>query len=120
MALKKVKTMDSGVIVEYYRVVQLNCNYDDFTANCTLAMYIDETARLAGNSPLGTLQINLANEFHNANYTDSGDVMKNISLKEAYKAIKNVLASESVKISEDEEYRSPCLPLMFLVDAEDV
>ncbi len=114
MALQKVKSTQMGVDGDYHRVLQLNCNYDRLDAVCTVGVYVDEAARNAGSTPIDSFQIDLAGQFHNENYKDGEDAMKNISLKEAYKALKALAVVEAAK---DEDKNDA---LAFYADAEDV
>lgn len=97
MALQKSKSTPMGVSGNYHRVLQLNCNYDRLDAVCTVGVYVDEAARIAGSTPMDSFQVDLAGQFHNENYKDGEDAMKNISLKEAYKALKALAVTEDAK-----------------------
>lgn len=114
MALQKVKSTLMGVDGTYHRVLQLNCNYDRLDAVCTIGTYVDKVAREAGSTPVASFQVDLAGEFHNENYKDGEDVMKNISLKEAYKALKRMAVVEAAKEEDVNE------ALAFFADATDV
>jgi len=106
MALQKTKTTLYGIDGNYWRIVQLNCNYDRIDAVCTIALYIDEAAYIAGNNHIDSFQVDLAIEFHNGSYTDGDDIMKSISLKEAYKALKKMATDESNKLEDDDTKRN--------------
>jgi len=106
MALQKTKTTAYGIDGNYWRIVQLNCNYDRIDAVCTIALYIDEAAYIAGNSYIDSFQVDLAIEFHNGNYTDGDDIMKSISLKEAHKALKKMATDENNKAEDDDTKRN--------------
>ena len=114
MALQKIKSTDMGVDGDYHRVLQLNCNYDRVDAVCTVGTYVDQAARDAGNTPITTFQVDLSAEFHDKNYTNGEDIMKNISLKEAYKALKQMAIAEDAKEEGTNE------ALAFFADAVDV
>ncbi len=115
MALRKDKYIDIDLSGDYHRILQLNCNYDRMDAVCTVGTYISQSSREGGGSPKLTFQVDLAGEFHNKNYQDGEDVMKNISLKEAYKALKKMAVDEAAK-PEDERRDD----LAFYADAVDV
>ena len=117
MALQKNKSTAMGVNGTYHRILQLNCNYDRVDAVCTVGTYVDEAAREAGSTPIDSFQIDLADQFHNGNYKDGEDVMKNISLKEAYKALKKMAVDEAAKSDDDDSKRAD---LAFFSDTEDV
>ena len=114
MALQKNKTTNYGVDGNYWRIAQLNCNYDRVDAVCTVLLYIDEAGRIAGNQPVDSFQVDLSGEFHDGTYADGDDVMKNISLKEAYKALKQMAQDEDAKIEDKND------SLAFFADAVDV
>ncbi|MCK5604545.1 hypothetical protein KAR91_21835 [Candidatus Pacearchaeota archaeon] len=115
MALNKIKSTQMGVDGDYHRILQLNCNFDRLDAVCTVGTYVDEAARNAGSTPIATFQIDLADQFHNGNYNDGEDAMKNISLKEGYKALKKMAVDEAAKPVADRRD-----DLVFFADAEDV
>ena len=115
MALQKSKATIYGMPGDYWRIVQLNCNYDRVDAVCTIALYIDEASRDAGNNPLSHFKVDLAGQFHDGDYTDGDDVMKNISLKEAYKALKRMAVDEDAKSDDGKNAE-----LAFFSDALDV
>ena len=118
MALSKVKVTRFGVDANYHRVVQLNCNYDRLDAVCVIATYLNEAARLANESPIESFKLDLSGQFHNAHYTDAEDAMKNISLKEAYKALKQMALDEASKPNDPDSPSNE--ELIFFSDAEDV
>lgn len=113
MALQKTKSTNMGVDGNYWRIVQLNMNYDRLDAVCTVACYKDETVRNNGSQPLTQVQFDLSNSFHNDNYTNGEDTMKNISLKEAYKVLKSLAVTENAKEERKDE------DLAFFSDAID-
>ena len=47
MALKKTKQLPTAVSAEYWRIVQLNANFDRLDAVMTLALYTTQQARLS-------------------------------------------------------------------------
>lgn len=114
MALQKIKSTNFGVGGDYHRILQLNCHYDRLDAVCTVGTYIDQVARDEGNVPIDSFQIDLASEFHGNAYKDGEDMMKNISLKEAYRALKKMAQDEAAKLDDKNE------ALAFYADAEDV
>ncbi len=114
MALQKSKETQFGISGNYWRIGQLNCNYDRVDAVCTILLYVDEASRLAGNQPVDSFQIDLSGEFHDGTYGDGDDVMKNISLKEAYKALKTLAQDEDDKTENKNDN------LAFFADAIDV
>ena len=118
MALQKSKTTQFGVPGDYWRILQLNCNYDRMDAVCTIGLYIDEASRNADNSPVDSFQVDLGGQFHNENYKDGEDAMKNISLKAAYKALKRMATDEAAKPDDPEVSKND--DLAFFADAVDV
>lgn len=114
MALQKTKATPFGIDGNYWRILQLNCNYDRIDAVCTVGLYIDEASRNAGNNPVDSFQTDLATEFHDTNYKDGDDAMKNISLKEAYKALRKMATEE------DSKTEGKNVNLAFFADAVDV
>jgi hypothetical protein len=121
MALQKTKSTLIGIDGNYWRIVQLNCNYDRIDAVCTIGLYVDETTRNAGANPIHSFKVDLSSQFHDDTYTDGSDVMKNISLKEAYKALKDLAIAEEAKpepvVDTDERKNDD---LAFFNDALDV
>ncbi len=115
MALQKDKRLYTDVDCEYHRIIQLNSNFDRLDAVCTVGTYVNKAASyvdgLSGKRkpPIESFQIDLAGQFHNKNYVDGDDAMKNISLKEAYKALKVMAAEEEADDA-----------LAFFADAVDV
>ena len=114
MALQKVKATQFGVEGSYWRILQLNMNYDRMDAVCTIGLYIDKASRNAGNSPVDSFQVDLAAEFHDGQYVNGDDAMKNISLKEAYKTLKQMATDEAAKLVVVN------VDLAFFSDAEDI
>lgn len=114
MALQKNKTI-KGFIGNYWRIVQLNMNYDLQDAVMTVALYKDQTTRDADSSAvIHSFQYDLSNSFHDENYSDGADVMKNISLKECYKVLKDLAITEEAKTEDKNE------DLAYFSDASDV
>ena len=113
MGLQKQKTNASGNDGDYWRIDQLNCNYSRVDAVCTVLLYKDEAARNAGATPMDSFQVDLAAEFHEANAVGD-DIMKNLSLKEAYKALKKMAVEEDAKTEDKND------DLAFYADAVDV
>ena len=112
-AMKKAKTTQYGVTGNHWRIAQLNMNYDRPDAVCTILLYVDEAARDAGAQPIDSFQVDLSSDFHDGTYSDGDDVMKNVSLKEAYKSLKRLAQAEEAKDEGNDA-------LAFFADAEDV
>ena len=117
MALQKIISTAMGVEGDYHRVLQLNCNYDRMDAVCTVGVYVSAAARNDGSTPIDSFQVDLSGQFHDENYKDGEDAMKNISRKEAYKALKAMAVAEAAK-TKDEDGKSE--KLVFYADAKDV
>lgn len=114
MAFCKNKKLNTGIEINYWRIIQLNVNYDRLDAVVTLAGYLSKEARDNGSQPIETVQFDMSSMFHNAEF--SGDeVVKNINLKEAYTTIKS-LAQKELE-SEDENERNE--HIIFFADATD-
>ena len=103
MALIKQKTLKTGNTGEYHRIVQMNMNYDRLDCVITIATYKDSNARDAGATPVTQYTLDIGQAFHDEEYTNGEDTMKNVSLKEAYKVFKDKSIAEAAKEDEDEE-----------------
>jgi hypothetical protein len=53
MGLVQKKTLDSGVIGDYWRITQRNSNFDRKDDVCTMELYLSHQARLDGAKSLG-------------------------------------------------------------------
>ena len=62
MALKKEKTLPTGHVIEYWRVVETNINYVDRVARITLGGYLNRASRLAGARPAETIAFDFSLE----------------------------------------------------------
>lgn len=103
MAFQKEKT-DKGFSGDYWRIVQLNCNFDRSDAVVTLAQYKDEATRDAdATAVMQSVTFDLAEELLGATYGNGADNMKSVSLKEAYKAIKKMATTEQAKIDNEDD-----------------
>lgn len=52
MALKKSKTLATGVVGEYWKIVDLNINWLTNQAHVAMCLWVDQQARLDGKQPL--------------------------------------------------------------------
>lgn len=59
MALRKSVDTDFGVAGEYWRVSQTNVDWTTMMAHVVLLQYVDETARRAGKSPIGSVSLDI-------------------------------------------------------------
>lgn len=114
MGLLKTKSTKYGVDASYHRIIQLNMNYDRLDAVVTLATYTNKDDRDAGANPIDQFQVDLSTEFHDDIYSNGEDVMKNVSLKEAYKALDRMAKAEALKTEDKNE------ELAFYSDAVEV
>ena len=114
MGLVKNKTLPTSASGEYWRVVQVNMNYDRTDCVVTLVCYVDEDARNADAQPLTSVQLDLGDNFHDDEYSNGEDTMKNVSLKEVYKVLK------SMSQTEDNKKEDKNADLAYFADATDV
>lgn len=114
MALKKAKTIN-GHASEYWRIVQINTNFDRLDVVTTVALYKDKATRDAdSNTVMYQFHVCLGSEFTTRKPTDALETLRNITLKEAYNALKKLAGDEAVKLVEKN------LDLAYLSDAVDV
>ena len=113
MGLLKPKTLSSGVVGEYWRIVQKNMNYDRQDCVVTLALYRNKESRDVGETPVDSTQLDLGKEYHDFEYKNGIDTMKNVSLKETYLVLKNKSIVEAGKEENRDEN------LAFFADAVD-
>lgn len=113
MALKKTKQI-KGYQAEYWRIIQLNSNFDRWDAIITLALYKDKATRDADpQSVFEALQFDLGSDFAEDIYDGQADKVKNIKLKEAYKIFHAKAEAEALKEEPDQS-------LVFFADAVDI
>jgi len=103
MGLTKSKTTKSGYTAEYHRIGQLNMNYDRLDAVMTVLTYKDQASRDAGDEPTGSFQYDFGSNYHDENYSNGEDSMKNVSLKEAYKVLRSLSQAEEAKTEDKNE-----------------
>ena len=115
MGLQKTKTSKYGYACDYWRIVQMNMNYDRLDAVITVALYKSEADRNAGKASLQSYSTDIGSVVLPQNYSSGDDTMKNISLKEAYKALKTMAVAEAAKAGTEEEPRDE--ELAFFADA---
>jgi len=101
MALKKPKALNTGVTAEYWRIVQLNTNFDRLDCVIDLSVYLNQAARDAGASPLYPYRHDLGEAFAEKLYNGS-DKVKNINLQKAYAELKLQAEAEAAKEEGDE------------------
>lgn len=88
MALQKTKQI-KGYDTNYWRIIQLNSNFDRSDAVITLALYKDKATRTAEpGAILETIAFDLGEDFANDIYDGRADKVRSIKLKEAYKILK--------------------------------
>ena len=96
MAITKIKSI-KGYNAEYWRISQLNSNFDRSDAVITLSLYKDKATRdLDSNATVDSLQYDLGTDFSNELY-DGLDSVKNIKLQKAYKIFKDKAIAEAAK-----------------------
>jgi hypothetical protein len=114
MALKKSKNTPQGPAAEYWRIVQLNTNFDRLDAVIDLALYTNKAAREAGAQPFDAYRHDLGEEFAEKLF-NGNDKVKNINLQKAYTEFKQQAQAEAAK---PEQERNAALA--WFADAEDV
>lgn len=113
MALKKIKQI-KGYNAEYWRIVQLNTNFESKESVITLALYKDKATRDADPTAIvDTYQYNLGSDFTEDIYNGESDRVRNIKLKEAYKIFHAKAEAETLKEEPDQS-------LAFFADAVDI
>ncbi len=117
MALQKTKTV-KGYDANYWRIVQINTNFDRLDVNTTVALYKDEATRYADSGAvIDQKSFLLGDEFAQGNYSNGVDKMKDITLKEAYKALKKLASDEAAKEDDDDTKKND---LAWFSDCSDV
>jgi len=97
MALQKTKTI-KGYDASYWRILQLNCNFDRPDAVVTFGLYKDKATRETdAGAIVDQYQIDLASDLLGDVYANGEDTVKNIKLKEAYKVFKAKAIAEAAK-----------------------
>ena len=92
MALRKVTTMETGVVAEYYRIDTLTLEAGVVT--CKIGLYVNQEAAQSGKKPLVSQTIQLVS----ASYTKS--VLSGENMYEnAYLALKDVAVSDTPSVS---------------------
>lgn len=92
MALKKTQELPSGVVGEYWRIVEIHHNYRDNATRVLLQLYLDENARRAGKEPLPVYeQLIFTRDDHPLTETAS-DGLREL-LANVYAHLKNVAAA---------------------------
>ena len=115
MALKKAKQLPIGVTGEYWRIIQLNTNFDRLDGVIDLALYLSQAAREAGAAPMGSFSHQLGADFVDALY-NGADKVKNINLQKAYVELKKQAQAEKLKDPADPTYTPD---LAWFADAAD-
>ena len=104
MAIQKTKTV-KGIDCNYWRIVQLNQNYDRQDAVMTLALYVNKDTRDA--DPIGNVmdsyQTDLAINYHDKLYSNGEDEMRNVDRKEAYRVFLAKAQAEAEKEDDKDE-----------------
>lgn len=113
MALKKIKTLPSEISGEYWRVLQLNNNFDRQDSVIDVVLYVNDAARIAGATPIHSFQHALGAAFSERIFTGS-DKVKNVKLAEAYKELKAQAQAEALKPEAEQN-----ADLAFFADAID-
>lgn len=57
MALQKEVSHDSGVTIEYWRIIELRQNYETNVSHIIVGGYLSENSRLDGNSKFATMEV---------------------------------------------------------------
>lgn len=110
MALNKIKTI-KGVECSYWRILQLNQNYDRSDAVITLGLYKDKATREADPTAImDQYQTDLAVDYHNDEFSGE-DEMTNIDRSIAYSVLMTKAVAEAAKVEEKDE------ALAFFADA---
>lgn len=114
MALQKNKT-SRGHLCNYWRILQYSANFDRSDAVITFGLYKDAVTREADpNAVMESFTFDLGSGFHNLNYNNGQDTVKNIKLKEAYTFFKSLVVAEAAKPVEQQNTQ-----LSFFSDAID-
>jgi len=116
MALKKDITNQHGMTCEYWRIIQLNQNYDRLDAVITIALYEHRAQRLIG-LPFMSYKFDIGCCYHDDEYLNGNDIMRNITLKEGYRMLKQLAIAEQAKPLDDPMRDAR---LAWFHDAEDV
>lgn len=112
MAFLKEQQLSSKIFINYWKVAQLNMNYDRLDAVVVLAGYLNQEARNEGAEPVCSCQFDLSEHFHN----EQGEgQLKNLNRAKAYEVIKQLAQAE---LEKDEEEQNK--ELAFFADAQDV
>jgi hypothetical protein len=114
MALKKAKQMTNGTTAEYWRIIQLNINWDRLDAVIDLAVYLTKAAREAGATPMYSFQHALGAEFTELLF-NGNDKVKNVNLNKAYSEFKAQAVVEAAKPDSEEKNTA----LAWFADATD-
>ncbi len=116
MAFEKTIIAPNGVGGEYWRIIQLNQSYLRNDAVIDIALYENRTQRLIpGITPLAARKFDIGYYYHDDQYLNGDDVMRNITLKESYRILKILAIAEHEKL-EDGRNES----LAWFWDAEDI
>lgn len=95
--IKQREIDNKGIYGTYWRIVQLNINYDRPDVIVTVCLYVDKAGREAGKNPTSeSYQFDLKNEFLESN-PQGKEIMKNVTLQKAYTAIKKLANDEMAK-----------------------
>ncbi len=92
MALKKTKTLPDGTSGEYWRIAQMNINFDRLDGVSTIELFGSKAIRDTGNTPMGEQeQRQLQLDYLDREITLKDDTvikMKDLIRREAYEAWK--------------------------------
>ena len=85
MALQQKKLLSSGIEIDYWRIVQMNMNYDRLDCVITLSGYLSKEARDNDSSAIDSIQIDLSTYFHEK---EGGElILKDLNRSRAYEVI---------------------------------
>ena len=115
MALKKLMVTDKGTRGDYWRVVQLNMNFDRLDAVASFSLYMTREARVAGRSQMQNINIDLGEEFLKKQIAKNGDLGDESNKRTAYNALKRLVILEK-QVSPEEQNPD----ILFFDGAEDV
>jgi hypothetical protein len=63
MAFKKAKQLNTGITIDYWRIVQINTNCDRQDCVITICGYLNKEARDNGANPVDSIQWDLGLDF---------------------------------------------------------
>ena len=129
MAFIKSKTLDSGAIGDYWRIIQRNSNFDRNDDVCTLKLYINEQGRVDDLTPLSeSVKFNFCPQDHPLSEIDVDEIdinlvddFRDVELHVRYVHIRDIanIAFDKIADDEDAELTRNEQRALFFVDAVD-